>query len=78
METRANSALHESGRDELTETRLEERDGALWVSGLCPYCWERLAFPVPPPGESPEVRCSSGHRLRIVDRTSAGSRGPGG
>jgi hypothetical protein len=54
------------------ETQLEERDGALWVSGLCPGCWERLAFRAPPKGRTARVRCSNGHRLCIVELTSAG------
>jgi hypothetical protein len=57
----------------LAETQLEERDGDLWVSGLCPGCWERLAFHAPPPGETMEVRCPNGHLLCIRERTSAGS-----
>jgi hypothetical protein len=59
----------------LAETQLEERDGALWVSGLCPPCWERLAFRVPARGMSKgeAVFCPHGHLLRIVEQTSAGS-----
>jgi hypothetical protein len=57
----------------LLETRLEERDGATWVSGLCPYCWERHFFRAPPRGTAADVRCPNGHDLRIEDQTSAGS-----
>jgi hypothetical protein len=60
--------------DVLTETRLEERDGGIWVTGLCPYCWERLEFRAPPSGTSAVVQCPNGHPLRIADRTSEGSR----
>jgi hypothetical protein len=56
----------------LRETEIEERDGATWVAGLCPYCWERLAFHAPPPGADVEVQCPNGHALRIIDQTSAG------
>lgn len=56
----------------LTETRLESRDGATWVSGLCPSCWERLAFRAPPRGTTVQVHCLNGHLLRIVDQTSEG------
>jgi hypothetical protein len=58
----------------LAETQLEERDGALWVSGRCPPCWERFAFRVPARGRSTgeHVRCPNGHLLRIAEQTSAG------
>ena len=56
----------------LAETRLEERDGGTWVSGLCPYCWERQFFRAPPRGTSVDVQCPSGHDLRIEGQTSAG------
>lgn len=59
----------------LAQTRLEERDGATWVSGLCPFCWERFAFRAPAPGATAVVECPRGlHPLRIADRTSAGAR----
>lgn len=58
----------------LIETRLEERDGATWVSGICPFCWDRFAFPAPPAGEVVHVPCPNGHPLRIEDRRSAGTR----
>ncbi|MBV9949093.1 MAG: hypothetical protein JOZ69_19750 [Myxococcales bacterium] len=57
--------------DELSETVIEERDGATWLSGLCPFCWERYAFPAPPDGETAVVSCPEGHVLRIADRHSA-------
>ncbi len=56
----------------LVETQLEERDGAEWVSGMCPGCWERFAFRAPAPGRLARVRCPNGHLLRIEGRTSAG------
>lgn len=64
----------------LGETQLEERDGALWVSGRCPACWERFAFRSPARGksESEQVRCPNGHPLRIVEQTSAGSNASAG
>ncbi len=57
----------------LAETQLEERDGATWVSGLCPGCGERVAFHARPRGLVVQVQCPSGHSLRIVEQTSAGS-----
>jgi hypothetical protein len=62
----------------LEETQLEERDGRTWVSGLCPACWQRYAFPAPPRGQSVLVRCPEGHWLRIVDQTSAGKAAEAG
>jgi hypothetical protein len=56
----------------LAQTELEERDGATWVSGLCPYCWERLAYRAPPEGTTVTVQCPNGHALRIVELRSAG------
>jgi hypothetical protein len=56
----------------LADTRLEFRDGATWVSGLCPSCWERLAFHAPPRGSTAQVRCPNGHLLEISDQTSEG------
>jgi hypothetical protein len=59
----------------LAETRLEERDGATWVSGLCPFCWERVAFLAVPRGMSVTMLCPRGlHPLRVEDETSEGSR----
>jgi hypothetical protein len=54
------------------ETRLEERDGGTWVTGLCPYCWERVAVRTAPDGTAPMARCSNGHQLAIVEHRSAG------
>jgi len=57
----------------LAETHLEERDGATWVSGVCPFCGERFAFQAPPRGMSVRVPCpNGGHLLRITELTSAG------
>jgi hypothetical protein len=56
----------------LAETRIEERDGATWVAGICPYCWERVAFHAPPRGTPELVTCPNGHPLRIVAQTSEG------
>ena len=58
---------------ELIETRLEERDGAMWVSGICSYCWERMAFRAPRPGSL--VQCPHGHPLRIEELHSEGLSG---
>jgi hypothetical protein len=58
----------------LEQTRLEERDGGTWVSGLCSYCWERLAFHAPPRGTTVQVCCPNGHPLSISDLTSEGRR----
>jgi hypothetical protein len=60
----------------LVQTRLEERDGAIWVTGVCPFCWERLAFRAPPRGTSVEVQCPNGHALRIADQTTEGTAAP--
>jgi hypothetical protein len=56
----------------LIETRLEDRDGAEWVSGLCPFCWERVAFRAPRPGAAEIEQCPNGHPVRIVDLRSEG------
>jgi hypothetical protein len=56
----------------LAQTEIEERDGGTWVSGLCPYCWERLAYLAPPEGTTVTVQCPNGHALRIVELRSAG------
>jgi hypothetical protein len=55
------------------ETRLEERDGGTWVTGLCPYCWERVAVRTAPDGTAPMARCSNGHQLAVVEHRSAGA-----
>jgi hypothetical protein len=56
----------------LIETRIEERDGTTWITGLCVFCWERFGFHAPPEGTTPLVACPNGHDLRIVERHSAG------
>jgi len=56
----------------LIETRLERRDGATWVSGICPFCWEREAFRAPLRGTSAVVQCINGHPIRIEGQTTAG------
>lgn len=59
----------------LEETELLERNGATWVRGRCPFCWEHVAFRAPPEGSSTVVDCPSGHHpLRIVELRSAGRR----
>jgi hypothetical protein len=55
------------------ETKIEERDGARWVSGKCPACWERLAFLAPPRGLTVIAVCPNGHNLRIAQQTTAGA-----
>jgi hypothetical protein len=55
------------------QTRIEERDGGTWVTGLCPYCWERVAVLTAHDGTATAARCSSGHHLAIVEHRSAGS-----
>jgi hypothetical protein len=55
------------------ETRLEERDGGTWVTGLCPFCWERVAALLAPDGTVGPTRCANGHRLAVVERRSAGN-----
>lgn len=57
----------------LAETRLEERDGATWVSGLCPFCWERIAFHAPPRGSNAEMKCPNGHLVLVTEQTSEGT-----
>jgi hypothetical protein len=56
----------------LIDTRLEERDGAVWVTGLCPSCWERVAEHAPAEDSTATVRCPNGHVLVVVDQRSAG------
>jgi hypothetical protein len=63
----------EAAESVMVETRLEERDGATWVAGYCPYCWERLAFRAPRRGSTARVACPNGHPLRIADQTSEGT-----
>ncbi len=60
----------------LVHTQIEERDGGVWVSGLCPYCWERVTRRVP--GDRAEdavpahLKCTNGHELEVLDPHSAG------
>ena len=54
------------------ETRVEERDGRTWITGLCPFCWERVATRIASDGTATSARCSSGHLLAIVEHRSAG------
>jgi hypothetical protein len=61
---------------ELIETRLEERDGATWVSGLCPKCRDRVTAKESPTGVVSPVRCSNGHELRVGPTRSAGVASP--
>jgi len=58
---------------ELAETQIEERDGATWVSGLCPACWERFAFLAPERVNDEHVCCDNGHPLHIGAWTTAGT-----
>lgn len=55
------------------ETRLEERDGGMWVTGLCPFCWERVAVRLGSDAQAISATCPNGHRLGIVERRSAGA-----
>ena len=55
----------------VVETRLEERDGGTWITGLCPFCWERLAVLMAADAAPTSTRCSSGHQLTIVEQRSA-------
>jgi hypothetical protein len=61
-------------RRPLLETRLEERDGATWVTGLCPACWERFSFVAPTEeGRRAHVGCPNGHALVIDELKSEGA-----
>ena len=55
----------------VVETRLEERDGGTWITGLCPFCWERVAVLMAGDAAPASTRCSSGHQLAIVEQRSA-------
>jgi hypothetical protein len=55
------------------QTRIEERDGGTWVTGLCPYCWERVAVLTARDGTATAATCSNGHHLAVVERRSAGA-----
>jgi hypothetical protein len=68
--------LADRHRAELTarviETRLEDRDGGTWITGLCPFCWERLAVRLARDAAVQSAQCPNGHRLSVVERRSAG------
>ncbi len=65
------TSLH-AHRAELIETHLEVRDGATWVVGLCPGCWELVAVRAPAPKTAPIVTCPNGHVVRLKERRSEG------
>ena len=56
----------------LIDTTTEDRDGATWVTGRCPLCWERCAVRAPAIGVPPTLRCPNGHSLELVERHSGG------
>ncbi len=58
---------------ELIETHLEVRDGAVWLVGLCPGCWELVAVRARALDESRRVTCANGHTLRVKELRSEGS-----
>ena len=58
----------------LIETRIEDRDGATWVTGLCPLCWERIAAHAPAEGDHVTFDCPNGHPIEVVELRSAGTR----
>ena len=66
------ASLHEHS-GELIETRLELRDGAVWLVGLCPGCWEHVAVRASAYGQPSTVTCENGHILRVNDPRSEGS-----
>lgn len=63
------AAVH-AHSDEVIETRLELRDGAVWLAGLCPRCWEHFAITMPQRGA--RVKCPNGHTLRVASLRSEG------
>jgi hypothetical protein len=63
---------HAERASKVIETRLEERDGATWVTGLCPFCWERVAARLTPGGAAEHALCPNGHQLAVVESRSAG------
>lgn len=65
------TSLHEHD-GELIETRLEIRDGGVWVVGLCPGCWEHVAALAPPRGQPMTVTCENGHTLLVKELRSEG------
>ena len=68
----AKRAGAESGA-KVIETRLEDRDGGTWVTGLCPFCWERVAARLGSDASALSALCPNGHCLRVVERRSAGA-----
>jgi hypothetical protein len=58
----------------LLETRLERRDGATWITGLCSFCWERRAFRDAEVGTV--ARCKNDHAIHIVERQCVGACAP--
>jgi hypothetical protein len=58
---RAPLLMHQSFQPQLLATRLEERDGATWVSGRCSFCWQRVAVRQPPPGVAAVALCENHH-----------------
>jgi hypothetical protein len=56
----------------LIQTHLEDRDGGTWVSGLCPFCWERVAERGAQDTIPVAVTCPNGHRLAVLEAHSAG------
>jgi hypothetical protein len=59
-------------KSKVIETRLEERDGGTWVTGLCPFCWERVGVRLGSDAAPTSTLCPNGHRLGIDERRSAG------
>lgn len=55
----------------LLETRLEHRDGGVWLTGLCSFCWDRLDYRDVAEGQA-IVRCKNGHAIRIVEPQCVG------
>jgi hypothetical protein len=54
------------------QTRVEERDGKEWVTGLCPYCWERVAVAKTTDELPASAECPNGHVLAVLESHSAG------
>jgi hypothetical protein len=66
------TSLQEHSR-ELIETRLEFRDGGVWLVGLCPRCWEHVGVRTQPNNPPATVTCDNGHTLRVKELRSEGS-----
>jgi hypothetical protein len=60
----------------LVETEIEELGGGPWVAGLCSNCRARVAARLTTVAATPTVSCPNGHRLRVRDLHSAGTRQP--